>query len=401
MQAFSYFLKGGGGGHMGRVAINEGVLLWAIDRAGLTPDGLESKFPKIRQWVAGESQPTRRQLESLAKATLTPFGFFFLAKPPEVRLPIPYFRTLGDKTPSSPSPDLIDTIQLMQRRQEWMREFLIEEGQEPLPIAWSAQPDASPVSVADHIRHALRLDDGWATQQRTWEEALRVLRETMEAAGIIVIVNGVVGNNTHRKLNPSEFRGFVLVDKFAPLVFVNGADAKAAQMFTLAHELAHVFLGSSAAFDLREMQPADDPIERACNRIAAEFLVPERELRQVWPSAKNDPEPFQAIARRFKVSTLVAARRALDLELIQRKAFFDFYQTYQKDQRERRESASRGRKGDFYANQNLRVGRRFASAVARAAIEGKLLYSEAYRLTELYGKTFDSYVNSIRIGGRW
>lgn len=384
---------------MGRVAINEGVLLWAIDRAGLTPDGLQSKFPKIRQWVDGETQPTRRQLESLAKATLTPFGFFFLSEPPEVRLPIPFFRTLGDKTPSRPSPDLIDTIQLMQRRQEWMREFLIEEGQEPLPIAWSAQPDAPPISVADHIRHALRLDEGWAAQQRTWEEALRVLRETMEDAGIIVIVNGVVGNNTHRKLNPSEFRGFVLVDKYAPLVFVNGVDAKAAQMFTLAHELAHVFFGSSAAFDLREMQPADDPIEQACNRVAAEFLVPERELRQIWSSVKNDPEPFQTIARQFKVSTLVAARRAMDLQLIQKEAFFDFYRAYQRDERERRAATPPSKGGDFHLIQNLRVGRRFALAVARAAKEGTLLYSEAYRLTGLYGKTFDSYMNSL--GGRW
>jgi Zn-dependent peptidase ImmA (M78 family) len=385
---------------MGRVAINEDVLLWAIDRAGLTPDGLQSKFPKIRKWVDGQSQPTRRQLESLAKATLTPLGFFFLSKPPELRLPIPHFRTLGDKTPSTPSPDLIDTIQLMQRRQEWMREFLIEEGQEPSPIAWSSQPDASPVSVADHIRHALKLDEGWAAQQRTWEEALRVLRKTMEDAGIIVIVNGVVGNNTHRKLNPVEFRGFVLVDKYAPLVFVNGVDAKAAQMFTLAHELAHVFFGSSAAFDLREMQPADDPIEQACNQVAAEFLVPERELRQVWPSVKNDPEPFQTIARQFKVSTLVAARRLMDLQLIQKEVFFDFYRAYQKDERERRAAAPPSKGGDFHLIQNLRVGRRFASAVARAAIEGKLPYSEAYRLTGLYGKTFDSYVNSLRIGGQ-
>jgi len=385
---------------MGRVAINEDVLLWAIDRAGLTPDGLQSKFPKIRKWVDGQSQPTRRQLESLAKATLTPLGFFFLSKPPELRLPIPHFRTLGDKTPSTPSPDLIDTIQLMQRRQEWMREFLIEEGQEPSPIAWSSQPDASPVSVAYHIRHALKLDEGWAAQQRTWEEALRVLRKTMEDAGIIVIVNGVVGNNTHRKLNPVEFRGFVLVDKYAPLVFVNGVDAKAAQMFTLAHELAHVFFGSSAAFDLREMQPADDPIEQACNQVAAEFLVPERELRQVWPSVKNDPEPFQTIARQFKVSTLVAARRLMDLQLIQKEVFFDFYRAYQKDERERRAAAPPSKGGDFHLIQNLRVGRRFASAVARAAIEGKLPYSEAYRLTGLYGKTFDSYVNSLRIGGQ-
>ncbi|MEW6658058.1 MAG: ImmA/IrrE family metallo-endopeptidase [Thermodesulfobacteriota bacterium] len=383
---------------MGRVAINEGVLRWAIDRSGLTQDRLQTKFPKIRQWVTGEKLPTRRQLESLAKATLTPFGFFFLSEPPEVRLPIPHFRTLGDKTPSSPSPDLIDTVQLMQQRQEWMREFLIEEGQEPLPIAWSAQPDAPPVSVADHIRRALKLKYGWAAQQRTWEEALRVLRATMEDAGIIVIVNGVVGNNTHRKLNPGEFRGFVLVDKYAPLVFVNGSDAKAAQMFTLAHELAHVFFGSSAAFDLREMQPADDPIEQACNRVAAEFLVPEREFRQIWPSVKDDPEPFQLIARQFKVSTLVVARRAMDLQLIQKESFFDFYRTYQIDERERRDAAPPSKGADFHLIQNMRVGRRFALAVARATKEGTLLYSEAYRLTGLYGKTFDSYVNSL---GGW
>ncbi len=383
---------------MSKVTINEAVLLWAIDRAGLTPDSLESKFPKIRQWVDGKTWPTRRQLESLAKATLTPLGFFFLSEPPEVRLPIPHFRTLADKTPSRPSPNLIDTIHMMQLRQDWMREFLIEEGREPSPIAWSIQSDAPPVSVADHIRHALKLDEAWAAQQRTWEEALRVLRETMEDAGIIVIVNGVVGNNTHRKLNPGEFRGFVLVDKYAPLVFVNGADAKAAQMFTLAHELAHVFFGSSAAFDLREMQPANDPVEQACNRVAAEFLVPERKLRRVWPSVKNNPEPFQTIARQFKVSALVAARRALDLQIIQREAFFDFYNTYELE--ERRVAARPSGGGDFYFNQNLRVSRRFASTVVRAVREGKLLYSEAYRLTGLYGKTFDSYVNSLRIGGR-
>ncbi|TSA12560.1 MAG: ImmA/IrrE family metallo-endopeptidase [Deltaproteobacteria bacterium] len=385
---------------MGRVAINEGVLLWAIDRAGLTPDGLESKFPKIRQWVDGAGQPTRRQLESLAKVTLTPLGFFFLPEPPKVQLPIPHFRTLGDKTPSRPSPNLIDTIQLMQRRQDWMREFLIEEGQEPSPIAWSAQPDAKPVSVADHIRHALRLDEGWAAHQRTWEDALSLLRQAMEDAGILVFVNGVVENNTHRKLDTAEFRGFVLVDKYAPLVFVNGVDAKAAQMFTLAHELAHVFFGSSAAFDLREMQPADDPVEKACNQVAAEFLVPERKLRQFWPSIKNDPGPFQAIAKHFKISVLVAARRALDLQLIKKEAFFDFYHAYREEEKERRQTASQKPGGDFYRTQNSRVGRPFASAVASAVIEGKLLYSEAYRLTGLYGNTFDSYLKYLRSGKR-
>lgn len=380
---------------MSRVAVNEGVLNWAVNRSGFTLDALQDKFPKIRQWVAGGSQPTLRQLESLSRVTLTPLGFFFLADPPEERLPIPHFRTHADGPPSRPSPELLGTIQMMQRRQAWMREFLIEQGQERLPVVRSARPSERPTSVANRMRRTLGLDEEWAARQPTWTDALRVLREAMESAGILVVINGVVGNNTHRKLNPDEFRGFVLVDEYAPLVFVNGADGKAAQMFTLAHELAHVAFGSSAAFDLREMLPADDPTERACNRLAAEFLVPESELHRFWPEVRRGRKPFQAIARQFKVSILVAARRTLDLGLIQKEAFLEFYRAYQHE--ERRSAASRPEGGDFYASQNVRVGRRFAHAVVRAAREGKLLFSEAYRLTGLYGKAFDRYAASLGI----
>jgi len=382
---------------MSRVAVSEAVLDWAVDRSGLSLADVESRFPKLRQWIAGQSQPTLRQLESLAKLTLTPLGFFFLAEPPVERLPIPYFRTLGDEASHRYSPDLLETIHVMQRRQGWLRELLVDQGQEELPFVRSAKLDESPSSVARRIRKALGLSPQWTGQLSSWTEALQVLREAMEDAGIMVIVNGIVGNNTHRKLDPEEFRGFVLVDEVAPLVFVNGADGKAAQMFTLAHELAHVFLGSSAAFDLREMSPAKDATEQGCDRIAAEFLVPQEGLRRMWPSVKGDSERFQSIAREFKVSTLVAARRTLDLRLIPRAEFFAFYHDYLND--ERRKAAQKPQGGDFYANQNLRVGRRFASAVFRAVKEGKLLYAEAYRLTGLYGKTFDRYAASLGVGG--
>ena len=379
---------------MVRVAVKREVLRWALRRSGLTTDDVRRKFPKARQWDTGESRPTLRQLEELARLTLTPLGFLFLDEPPEERLPVPYFRTTGDQEPRTPSPELIETIQTMQQRQAWLREDLVEQGQEMLEFVRSARLGSPAASVANAMRRELRLDVGWAARYRTWTDALRALRETMEEAGILVVVNGVVGNNTHRALDPDEFRGFVLADEYAPLVFVNGADAKAAQMFTLAHELAHVFFGRSAAFDLREMQPADDPIEQACNRVAADFLVPDHELRGIWPSAKNDPEPFQVIARRFKVSSLVAARRALDLRLIGRAAFLQFYAAYQKD--ERRAVPRQPKRGDFYLNQNLRIGRRFAGLVARAALEGRLLYSEAYRLTGLYGVSFDRYVAHVQ-----
>jgi len=377
------------------VAVSRKILDWALDRSGLTLSDLEHKFPKLPQWVAGQSQPTLRQLERLAKFTFTPLGFFFLKEPPKEQLPVPYFRTLGDEASYSPSPDLLETIHTMQRRQSWMREFLVDQGQEALTFVRSARPDESPALVSQSIRKALALDAGWAGSQPSWTEALRFLREAIENAGILVVVNSIVGNNTRRKLDTDEFRGFVLMDEYAPLVFVNGADGRAAQMFTLAHELAHVFFGSSAAFDLREMIAANDPMEQACNRVAAEFLVPEQQIRQIWHSVRSQPKRFQLLARRFKVSELVAARRALDLGIIKRGDFLTFYHDYMG--KERRKLPPEG--GDFYATQNLRVGRRFTSAVIRAVREGKLLYSEAYRLTGLYGVTFHRYATSLKIGG--
>ena len=152
------------------------------------------------------------------------------------------------------------------------------------------------------MRHTLGAAAGWAEQYGTWSDALVALRDRAELAGIIVVINGVVGNNTHRKLDPEEFRGFVLPDEYAPFVFVNGADAKGAQMFTLAHELAHLWIAQPGVFDLRDMQPAPDPRERFCNAVAAEFLIPEEELRRAWVEVRDAPEPFSALARRFKVS---------------------------------------------------------------------------------------------------
>jgi Zn-dependent peptidase ImmA (M78 family)/transcriptional regulator with XRE-family HTH domain len=382
---------------MARVEIKPELVRWARERATLSAGKLARRFPRLPEWESGTAKPTLRQLEEFANATTTPLGYLFLPEPPEEVLPIPDFRTLGDRPVHRPSPNLLDTVFDMQRRQAWLREERIEEGLSPLSFVGSATPDAVPEKIAATIRRTLGVSAGWADLYSSWSEALRALRDRIEAVGIIVVINGVVGNNNHRKLDPEEFRGFVLVDVYAPLVFVNAADGKAAQMFTLAHELAHIWVGRAALFDLREMQPAPDPTERFCNAAAAEFLIPEAELRAVWAGAyvgsgQSLERPFQYLARRFKVSELVAARRALDLGLITREAFSSFYNEYIGDER-RRSSAQSG--GNFYATQNSRIGRSFAEAVARAVREGRLLYRDAFDLTGLRGATFDRYIESL------
>lgn len=377
---------------MGKVAVKSDLISWARERSGVPSRDLLKRFPKFREWERGEAQPTLRQLEALAKTTSTPLGYFFLPEPPEDRLPIPDFRTLPGAQPRRSSPNLLETIQTMQQRQGWMQEFLIEQGQEPLAFIGSVRLQDDPDAVAAKIRAALSLPNDWARRESTWTDALRELREATEGAGIIVVINGVVGNNTRRKLDRDEFQGFVLADEYAPLIFINGADFKAAQMFTLAHELAHLWLGRGGVFNFEEMQPANNEVELFCNRAAAEFLVPAAELRAVWREAQEADEPFQFLARHFKVSPIVAARRALDLRLLSRQEFFDFYREYERDERRQRRT-SKG--GDFYLTQGTRVGERFANAVIRAVKEGRLLYRDAYRLTGLHGKTFDRYAEFL------
>jgi len=379
-----------------KVAVNAKILNWALARSGKSISDLELKYKKIRQWISGEEQPSLRQLEELAKQTATPFGYFFLEQPPTEKLPIPYFRTLEKAAPQQASPELLDTIYEMQRRQAWMREYLVQIGQDALSFVESVEANEPPQSVAQRMREILDVDRDWASNLASWADALRFLRESMEKAGVIVVVNGVVGNNTHRPLKVAEFRGFVLVDKYAPLAFVNGADVKAAQMFTLAHELAHIFFGSSAAFDLREIRVANDPVEKKCDQAAAEFLVPAELMLEHWQVAQERDRPFEYIARLFKVSEIVVARRALDLDLITKQKFLTFYEEY----RTRAHSkVGKSTGGDFYATQHMRVGRTFATNVILAVRSDKLLYHEAYHLTGLYGKTFERYAESLGFVG--
>lgn len=374
------------------VAVQPELIRWAILRSGLPSAELLRKFPKLEAWESGKKQPTLRQLEDFARATMTPLGYLFLENPPQEELPVPDFRTKDDAAVDRYSPNLIETIQTMQQRQAWMREWLIQEGAEPLDYVGTADTTGNVSSLAQRIRQRLELDADWAESLPTWEQALTALRKSIERVGTLVFSNGVVGLNNTRPLDPEEFRGFVLCDSYAPVIFVNDADTKSARIFTLAHELVHIWLGQDGVFNLENMLPSKHETERFCNVTAAEFLIPAYKLTQRWNDACNTNRPFHAIARLFKVSPVVAARRALDLGLITKEEFFAFYQQDQAEWRNRKEEDKKGKSGgNFYATQGVRLGRRFSSAIARAAKEGRITYQDAYRLTGMKGDTFRAY----------
>ena len=365
------------------------VLRWARERVGYDADALAGKVrvkpERVAEWEA-TGKITVTQARNLARRTHTPEGFLYLSEPPDDRLPVADLRTPGDQPLRRPSPDLLDTVHLMQARQEWMREERTIDEAEPLEFVGAFRNGAAPGEVADRIRETLGVGSDWASKTPNWEQALKTLRDHIEDAGVLVFFNGIVGNNTHRKLVRDEFQGFALADEYAPLIFVNGADYKAAQMFTLAHELAHIFIGASGVSLFDPLSDASNEAEKRCNSIAAEFLVQEDAFRVFWRNAPGQDARFQAAAREFKVSEIVAARRALELGLIDRGVYADFHRAYAV-----RERAQPSRGGDFWNTQNARLGRVFGAAVVRAAKEGRLLHREAYMLTGLSGKTFNEF----------
>ena len=377
------------------IQVNPELLRWARKRAGMTQNDLTTRFKKLVEWESGEIRPTLKQSEHFARTVHVPFGYLFLTEPPDERLPISDFRTVTDAVSARPSPDLLDTVYTMQRRQEWLREYLIENDMEPLPFVASANLSDDPEVVGREMRRTLGLEEGWATGVGTWQDAVNEMRRMIENLGVMAVINGVVGNNTHRRLSVTEFRGFALTDYYAPLIFVNGADSKSAQIFTIAHELAHIWLGKAGLSGFEKLLPGNTNVENWCNRAAAELLVPSQELHIRWKQVRQQLNPFEAIAHSFKVSPIVAARRALDLKLIERSAFFDFYNDYTKIEREK-DTKSSG--GNFYSNQNARIGKLFASRVIKAAMEGQLGFKEAYQLTGLRGGAFQDCAHQLGFG---
>lgn len=220
-----------------RVDIAPNLLRWAVKRARWDEETVRKRAPKLDAWIDGTARPTLKQVEKFAAATHAPFGMLFLPEPPVEDIPIPDMRTIRDAGVREPSADLLETIYLCQRRQDWYRDDALDSGATPLSFVGSTTLSTPAEETAARIRAALRLDERSVSN---WSTAMTDLIERTEAMGVLVMVNGIVGSDTHRKLDPEEFRGFALADDIAPLVFVNGADTKAAQIFTLVHELAHL-----------------------------------------------------------------------------------------------------------------------------------------------------------------
>ena len=378
-------------------SLNPDVLRWAAKRSGLSLDQIKKPFPKFEQWLDGTWTPTIRQIRNFAKMTHVSVSELYGENLPDYALQIADFRTVNNKLASNPSPALFDTIEAMLNRQDWMRDFFVHQGYQILPFVGSyqgkPQDEATAFSLAAQLHDITKLGIDWAASCRTVDDALRTLKGAIEAIGISVVINGVVGDNTRRPLDVEEFRGFALSDAIAPIIFLNGRDAKSAQIFTLVHELCHIAYAETGVSNAPEDAPASLSVERFCNKVAAEFLLPAAQLKAIWATASGGPyKTLQAITRTFKVSFETAAFKVEDSQLITHESCMELVERYRAELPDRPKSSSGG---NYYNTKQYRLGAVFSDAIITAVRSGYVSYRDAYDLAEMSAPSFKQYFEKV------
>lgn len=375
-----------------RVDVAPSVLSWALAVTGAEAEGLHRRF-KIDKWLAAESRPTLKQLQDFAKAAGVPFGYLLLPQPPVWALPVPDFREGFDRTPT-PSANLVAVLGQSQRRQDWYRDYILVLGAEPLEFVGAAA-DLEPIEAAARIRSAL--DFEVFSRHGSWPDTRKSLLKAFEALGGLTVATSMVENNTRRLLDENEFRGFALVDDIAPLVFINTHQTLNGQIFTLAHEFAHVWRGASGIGNEDPRTDGQSAIERWCNAVASEVLVPQADLAARHTNVANAPltEALDALAHDFRCGTLVVLQALHRTGVRQIDNYSGAYDAEVARLRNLSD-AGEGGGGDHYNNQPFRIGERLSRALIADALEGRTSIGEAMRLMSMKSlSTFDEYARRL------
>ena len=359
--------------------ITGSVLEWARKRSGLSKEEIGQKLHatarQISDWESEAANPPFQVAQQLAKVLKIPFGFLFLPEPPKEDLPLPDFRTLERNY--RPTPDFLALLGDVLVKQDWYRDYIAEIGEPAPKFVGKFGVESKITDVAASIRDVIGISQALRHSVRSWSEYLSALSRNAEDAGVLVMRSSVVGNSTKRKISAHEVQGFAVSDARAPLVFVNSNDFKASQIFTLVHELAHIWIGQSAISNPDELEVGRDKIEAFCNKVAAQTLVPEEEFLKVWDG--NDAEvAISKIAKWFWVSTLVVLRRAHELQRITSPQF----QKLKARELEKVAPIAAGG-GDYYRNVVARMGGRLTYAVLGEVQHQRILLREASSLLDM------------------
>lgn len=371
------------------VTISPTILDWLIKKAEITSNS--SELDLLIHWRNGDKKPTFSQIEKMSKKIQVPLGYFFLEKPPVEEYPLTEFRTINSEGPETElSANLADTIDIILDIQDWMRDYVKDMGQSKKNYVASCRENMPVSVVATKIREDLELAEDWMLMQKTGQDSFRFLRQKCRDLGILIMMNGVVGANTHRPLDINEFRAFTLVDEYVPLIFINAKDSVSGRLFSLLHEIVHIWIGVNSLFNEQDGR-LDNQInhkEQFCNAVASELLVPLSLFKSEWGKTLDDDmiKKVNTLSKKFTCSPVVIARRALDTHYIPEAIYHKIVAISIKMYSKRQSKEDSG--GDYYRTMASRLDPQFVYAVAASAKSGRTQYTDIYRLTHTNRTTF-------------
>jgi Zn-dependent peptidase ImmA (M78 family)/DNA-binding XRE family transcriptional regulator len=373
--------------------INPDILIWARRRSQLSQSVLAKKLSTsaetLNKWEMGQKAPTIRQAQAIAAKTHIPLGYLYLNEPPIERLDLPDLRTVNGIQPNSPSSELLELAALMRERVSWYAEYLRDQGLTSNNCVGRRSSTEDVNQIVNDIRRTLAISEGDYSADQ--DKYLRLLIKKIEQAGILVMKQATIRN--HRHLSVSEFRGFAISDPVAPLIFINFADVSCARLFTLIHELAHIWLGQSGISDAHP--DTDKAIEIKCNAIAAQFLVPEDQFLSSWQNERSWMENILQLRRQFRTSRWVIARRAESLGKITLPQYREYTAELRAEYVERDKNRKDG--GDFYITKKSQISKPFSKAIVSEALSGKLLLREAGQLLDMRPPHVMKYAQELGI----
>jgi Zn-dependent peptidase ImmA (M78 family) len=309
----------------------------------MTEEIAAAKIPKLtveklKEWEDGTSQPTIRQAQILSKAYKRPFALFFLPEVPRDFQPLQDFRKSGSKELTTSS---IFIIREIQQKQAWISDIYSENNEEKLSFVGRFSPKSNPKLVANDILATLGINPA---RYKT-DNPIREWINAAESNGIFVSRTSFI--HSKMKLDSDELQGFAIADHFAPFVFVNSDDWNAPQLFTLVHELAHIWIAATGISNGIEPEIAArskyNAIELFCNEVAANALIPSEIILNIDRRVFRNSQEIFKIAKNLGVSSFAILIRALNLQLVsdsdynalKRQAEID-YQAFLKKEAERK-----------------------------------------------------------------
>lgn len=368
-----------------RLDVNKNVFSWAIARAGLTSDDVVKSYPKLLDWESGKTLATANQLKDFSKKFRFPFGYFFLSEIPQDSIGIPFFRSFAENDAVSDF-NIRELIRILTDRKEWVSDYLKTNGADKLSAVGLYKDESDVIVIKNGILDYLGLEDGWQLAFKTPEQAIKHIVSLLEENNIFVTFNSVVGFDSHRQIPVKLCRGFCLVDDYAPFIFVNSNDSKKAQLFTLIHELAHIFVSFSSGYGDFGADDIDNAKENLCDKVAANFLVPKELFLQNERNRTNEE-----LSTLFKVSEIVILRRKLNCGIISKDSFFRQYNNLSQFKK----TGSGG--GNFYNSAPYKINGKFLRCLHNAMTERNITPMEAYRLAGIKGDTFSKLTSGGRL----